>query len=302
MVPAPAAELFRSTAALADAVEELARSRWARVHGDWLGAWQKLIPGLSIAISAAQARAAMDASDAAGQIIDGYGLTPGAAVNAAGFAGWMQPDLSPVQSSLDDALALAPVITARSAAGSAEARLAAGSQIVGTLARTAVSNAARMATSARITGSRYVDGVFWEPAPYCQRCAVILGKHFAYGHDWARHPRCDGQVVPAPESGGPEIDGPDVNDISDLTGAQKQAIDDGADLNQVINSQTGVRGGSRSPRSPLYGNGTKTYAGAGRAKKGEPRKVRLTPKGIYQMAGDNRDMAVDLLRKYGYLA
>lgn len=287
---------------LADATEGLARSRWGRVRGDWLAGWQKSLPDVAGAVSLAQTRAVQAANATADEVLDGWGVPLSPQADPLGFSGWMQPDLSPFTVPLDDAMADAPVIVARQTSGSASRMLGSGSDMVGVLARTAVANAARMAMEARIAGTKHCSGAFWEPAPYCQRCAVIIGKSFALGHEWQRHPRCDGQVIPVPDGRDVPWPGAEESDIADLTQDQKKALSDGGDLNQVINAHSGARGGKRDYRSPLYANGTKTYAGVGRRHNdGTAKKVRLTPKGIYGMAGDDRTMARDLLSKYGYL-
>lgn len=299
---ATVSELYRQVQLLADATEGLARSRWRPGGGDWLAGWQKRLPEVAGAVSMAQSTAAGLANDAADDVLSGYGIPQSPRADPLGFAGWMQPDESPWAVPLVDAMGDAPVIVARRTAGDAGQMLSAGRDMVGVLARTAVANAARMAMEARIAGTKHCSGAFWEPAPYCQRCAVIIGKSFALGHEWQRHPRCDGQVIPVPDGRDVPWPGADESDISDLTLDQKKAINDGGDLNQVINAHSGARGGKRSYRSPLYANGTKTYAGVGRRHNdGTAKKVRLTPKGIYRMAGDDRAMARDLLSKYGYI-
>lgn len=117
--------------------------------------------------------------------------------------------------------------------------------------------------------------------------------------------------------------------------ANAQAIRDGADLGQVVNARRGMasfdssttieganvqRGrygnqmatttGQLDPRqraqngrhggyNPLAPK-SKRYAGVGQFELADV--ARLTPRAIYDLAGDDRDLAVMLLRRYGYLS
>lgn len=151
-------ELYASVQGLADATEALARSRWGWSKGDWLSGWLKRLPEVTGAVSVAQARAVKLANDAADDTLDSWGVARPPLADPLGFSGWMQPDQSPFTVDLADAMGDAPVITARQTAGSAQRMLGAGSDMVGVLARTAVTNAARMAMEARIAGTKHCSG------------------------------------------------------------------------------------------------------------------------------------------------
>lgn len=72
--------------------------------------------------------------------------------------------------------------------------------------------------------------------------------------------------------------------VRGLTEAQRNAIDEGADMAQVVNSRRGMESA-----------GQLTTPEAAR------RRVRLSPEGIYTQADGDRDKALRLLRREGYL-
>lgn len=72
-----------------------------------------------------------------------------------------------------------------------------------------------------------------------------------------------------------------------FTKAGAQAIRDGADLNQVVNSRRGMRAAGTTTEST-------TRFGV------VPGRVRLMPEALYGQAG-SRDEAIQLLMQHGYL-
>ena len=87
-----------------------------------------------------------------------------------------------------------------------------------------------------------------------------------------------------------------AEDVKDLNRWQKQALSEGADWSQVVNSTSGVQRSRGSSRSVLTNSGLQTYYGTGRGG-----QAKLSPKGIYAAAGDNRELALELLRANGYI-
>jgi hypothetical protein len=146
--------------------------------------------------------------------------------------------------------------------------------------------------------------------PCCQRCAVLAGQVFRSNQGFARHPRCDCVHVPTTETdwrdAGVLIG---AEDVKDLTIAQRKAIADGADMNQVINAH---RHGSRSKDLMATTEGVTKRGVAGKrlieqggstrgtGRYSTARTTRLTPKGIYEVAAD-RDEALTLLKQHGYI-
>ena len=155
--------------------------------------------------------------------------------------------------------------------------------------------------------------------PSCQRCAILAGRVYRWSTGFQRHPRCDCVMMPARNTEWARSEGfitspreaYEQGHIKDLTKAQKQAIDDGADIGRVVNAYKGVSTTSKTTRTIVK-----------RAPKGEvtpgtpdllafiPDDVRRrssrvsqaypTPEGIYAQAS-SREEAVALLNKYGYI-
>lgn len=295
MIPQATLRLLERQKRLNAATQALVLREWRKLShsGDWLASWQVLLPRAVAMVSLAQMRAASMGAESVPAVLEEMGDEPGSLhVVPRAFAGWMQPDASPYQVPLAEALLTAPVVRARQFGA-----LESGAWMLSALTQQAVAAAGRGATQAEIASRKDVEAVFVEPGGACQRCAVLVGKRMPYHAEFQRHPRCDGQIMAINLNRPNPVSEFSVDEITDLTRWQRQAIADGADLNQVLNAHS-PRGGGRSPHSPLYANGTRTWAGSGR---GRRKRERLTPKGIYQIAGDDRDMAVTLLRREGYL-
>ncbi|HHU10578.1 MAG TPA: hypothetical protein GXZ60_11275, partial [Intrasporangiaceae bacterium] len=186
-----------------------------------------------------------------------------------------------------------PIVRARQGVGVPATMLAAGRASLEALTQAAVADAARWASGVQAVATTRTVATWYEPAPYCQRCAVLIGKRVKPTTQFVRHPRCDGMVRIMSERDREELPTVTPEQVTDLNRWQRAALDEGADFNQVVNANTAPRGG-RLGGSPLRERGTQTLVGA----RG---KVRLTPKGIYRQAGDDREKAVELLRQYGYL-
>lgn len=122
--------------------------------------------------------------------------------------------------------------------------------------------------------------------PSCARCTVLAGRWYRYSEGFERHENCDCVMVAVGDDPDPRlISNPDQawrdGQITDLTQAEQQALEDGADMGQVVNIRR-------------QGAGLKV---AGRVLE---RGGRLTPEGIYQLASD-RTQALELLQRQGYL-
>ena len=307
-----ASDHYRSQQRLALATIGLVRREWRRMGDDLDRSWSGIAPRVTALVTAAQLGAARDGiayvPDALGQ--QGVKIKPDADVSARVFAG--------VATSLDgltyeplDSLLYGAVIQARTAqVGSLAERLAVGGRRLDLLVHTQVADAARNATAARITATPRVTWTRMVNPPCCQRCAVLAGKVFKSNQGFARHPGCDCRHVPTTETHWRDAGvfiGPE--DVKDLTIAQRKAIADGADMNQVINSH---RAGGRSKDGMTTTEGVTRRGVAGRrlieqggytrgtGLYGTSRAARLTPKGIYEVAKD-RDEALTLLRQHGYL-
>lgn len=296
----------------------LARREWARIDptGDWFAQWSQIAPRLTAVVYAAQIGAATDGSaSVATALLEAKHPEPKLAeVVPAAFAGWVTPSWTG-----EDGVSLAyylltPVATARNATGAAPDMLAAGGKVLESLVQYAVTEAAAHAHDAQVVATRNTYSVFTEPGSMCQRCAALVGKRYKPGTHVKRHPRCDG-VMEARSDAVPFKPEPlDPSRVKDLTIGQREAIDSGADLNQVINAK---RAGAVSG---IYTTEGTTRRGFGyfaiqtrhsAFNKALDRKLpgkryastsvgRLSPETIYRVAKDQADM-VRLLRIYGYI-
>ena len=254
-------------------------------RGDWAGQWAKLMPRVNLIVSAGRVgAAAMGGSSVAEMLAEsGYPEPQDGRVNPSAFAGWAGSGVP-----MDKYLAK-PVMVARQATGSPDEMLSAGGKWLDGLVRTAVTDAGRGGQGVAITATKNAGFIRYEPAPYCQRCAVLVGKFYRWNTGFQRHPRCEAIHIatsarqPEGERFHAEID---VSQIRDLTDAQRKAIEDGADVNRVINAYRAAKAGQRESMA--------TTAELSRGGK------RLTPEAIYSRAA-TREEAIRLLRLNAYL-
>lgn len=205
---------------------------------------------------------------------------------------------------------------------------------LGRLATTLVADAARTATGVGMAARRnvtvYVRSV---GGACCSRCAVLSGRVYRWSDDFKRHPNCLCTMLPTTYADAYGLGEPSPEDlfhegrITDLTRAQTQAINDGADIRQIVNAtqrlglssqssvivrgerlnftlegttKRGVYGGYTNPSG---GYTTRDMGQRGYVKHYIERRAkqgRLTPETIYRVAR-NREDVIRLLKKYGYI-
>jgi hypothetical protein len=141
----------------------------------------------------------------------------------------------------------------------------------------AVDNATRPAVTAYVRSLN---------PPSCGRCAVLAGRVYRYSTSFQRHPKCDCLMTPTTEAIGKDLvtDPTDLAQRGQVRGLSKGdqfAIDNGADLGQVVN----VR---RKEAGLTVGSSVIERAG------------RLTPQGCLSLAPD-RTEALSLLKRFGYI-
>lgn len=188
---------------------------------------------------------------------------------------------------------------------------------------TLVSDAGRSAMGA-FTASRNeeIGHVRTLTPPSCSRCAILAGRFYRWSDGFKRHPRCDCTMMPGRRSAG--LSDPfgafERGEITDLTRAQTKAIEDGADISQVVNADRGTQTVNFAGRRvrvttegttarglafrPLSARGTtqqRFVTGVRPVTRTVARAPRLSPEAIYNVAGENRDEAIRLLRINGYL-
>jgi hypothetical protein len=291
MLPQAASDAYRAQQRLTVATLALTRTAWAQMDFDNLDAsWARVGPKVLTVVTQAQLGAARNGVTYVPDVLDelGQSVSPDGLVSASAFAG-VASDGRP----LGSLLVGAKIHTKES--GSLDSGRAWLDMVAQTMVADAFRQSAGVGTFVR-KGAGYVRAA---NAPCCQRCAVLSGKFSRSDVPFKRHPHCDCINVPTtdPASITTAVIGPD--DVKDLTRAQRKAIGDGADMNQVINSH---RAGSRSKNGLTTTEGATRRGIAGKtlgAARGK-RAARLTPEGIYRIASD-RTEALRLLRQHGYV-
>lgn len=182
--------------------------------------------------------------------------------------------------------------------------------------------------------------------PSCARCAILAGRWYRWSDGFQRHPGCDCVMIPAPRSASlPDPNAafergeigsyrtlPDGSQRfeSGLSRRQARAIEDGADISQVVNARRGMqtvnfagrriqvttegttsrgfafdrliaRGGSRRVDAGFATRVTRNGRETRRVSRTVARAPRLSPEAIYRIAGESREEAIRLLRINGYI-
>lgn len=287
MLPKSLSDHHRAQQRLILATLALVRREWNRMSDDLDASWSVVGPRIATLVSAAQVGAARDGIAYVPDVLEEQGI--GAPVDgtprAPGFVGATSLD-GLTYGSMDDLLYGAVVHARVAPVETLQERLKAGAASLERVVHTQISDAGRMAASTTISATRGAGWVRDVNPPCCQRCAVLAGKFFKSNAGFQRHPRCDCRHVPTTEAKWEDV-GVTIrpDQIRDLTKAQRAAVAEGAEMNQVINSH---RAGTRS------GDLMSTSEGATR------RGRRLTPEGIYKVSS-SRDEVLHRLRVNGYL-
>ena len=310
MIPSSTVAHYKQMQRLQALIVVAAADLWAEaslsdLSGSWAAQVPLLLPVLSgIQVKAASAGAAYGAATMAEQ---GLYEAPKHFVDPAAFGGFASDGRSLA------GLLFAPIPHVKTliAGGMAPSQaLVQGGKFLTTLTRTQVADAGRGAAGVDIAARPKVGYVRMLNPPSCSRCSVLAGKFYRWNAGFSRHPRCDCVHVASTESAinGGKSEGlihdpyeyfkslsPEEQDKT-YTKAGAQAIRDGGDVFQVVNSRRGMKPG-----------GLMTTEGA--TKRGNFRSVagdstggrRMTPEAIYKLNGDNRAAALKDLERYGYI-
>jgi hypothetical protein len=309
---------------------------WAAVdRGNIARSWQQMLPEAVTVAARAQALAADASGGYLDTILREYGLPAEAEgrVRATSLAA-VASDGRPL-----DSLIYQPAITALQTiqrGGTVTQAMAAGAFATDLIVRTQVADAGRVADGVALVAEPNLHGyVRMLNLPSCSRCIILAGKFFEWNAGFERHPACDCVHVPAPEDNLDDLRTNPKKLFESMTEAEQnktftiagaQAIRDGADMNQVVNVRRGAaglapaggrvtaaevkilrggRGMARLQPTTVGGEqvlvsteGTTRRGFAGRRLRGAP---RLMPEQIYKIAGDDRDEALRLLYRNGYL-
>ena len=268
------------------------------LSGSWLRALGSLIPAVAaVQVSAASAGASYGAATLAEQ---GLYEAPRAFVDPRAFGGYAS-DGRALQGLL---YAPVPHVKNLIAGGmSPSAAKVQGGKFLDMLTRTQVADAGRAAAGVDTASRPRVGYVRMLNPPSCSRCSILAGRFYRWNAGFNRHPGCDCVHVASTQGA---IDGAKAeglvhdpyeyfNGLSKAdqdrayTKAGAQAIRDGGDIFQVVNSRRGMK-----PGGLVTTEGTTRRGNFGR------QGARLTPEGIYAQ-GLSREDTLRALERYGYI-
>lgn len=303
-VPAATLAQYKLSQRLQSVAQLKARKAWAQVQVGLISeSWEVLLrnSGLvdqvsSLQLEAATAGASYGARSMAAQ---GQYEAPEAFVNPAGFSG-VAADGRPLSGLL---YAPAPHTKQRIKGGMDPlAAKVSGGKFLELIVKTAVADAGRGAAGVDIATRPATGYVRMLNPPSCSRCSVLAGKFYRWNAGFLRHPGCDCVHVPSKGADAATSEGlihdpyeyfsslSEAEQDKVYTAAGAQAIRDGGDLFQVVNSRRGMK-----PGGLVTTEGTSRRGNFGRG-----RGPRLTPEGIYSQKLP-REQTLKLLERNGYL-
>ena len=297
-----AAEHYLEQVQISSTAAYRAMAMWQMVERDQIAAsWAQMLPNVVQTVTAAQFLAASGSQGYVTSSLDAQGLdAAGADLVPSAFAGRAADGRSLA------GLLSSPVYTALDSirqGASVDRAMGAGLNQLAMLASSTVTDAGRVAdgvgVASRTTRTGYIRML---SPPSCARCAILAGRFYKWNSGFQRHPQCKCIHIPTDENASGDrrtdpyayfksLSGDDQRKL--FTDAGAKAINDGADINQVVNARRGMNAA-----------GMKTNEGT--SKRGYYRgtsgsTVRLTPEAIYKLNGTNRAAALKDLEKYGYI-
>lgn len=317
--PPEAAAAFYSQGQVVTAAVVLAmRNAWRQFDPANIdGSFGQILGQLVAFLAAGQVAVARQAQGYVPQMLGDLGMddgTPQGSVRPVAFIGSSSGLPLPETLNTVRPRALSVASTGGDAAG-------AGLALLEGIAETQIADAARMATSAEIAVRPWVTGYVRMLNPgACDRCVLLAGRFYLWSDGFERHERCKCKHIPASEDVAGDLRTDPDTYFASLTEAQQdkafgkaraQAIRDGADIGQVVNSRSGVSTAQVFGRNVrVTTSGTTSRGAFGRQQRdlakqrGEryrrSRTPRLTPESIYKLAKDRED-AIRLLRFYAYI-
>lgn len=233
------------------------------------GNYRELLTSLSI-LQLLMARRAIRAVEE--QVAEqGLGAAPVAEVLAEAFAGISMYGI-PLQDRIE---------FARHAIGTEDANVL-------RMSLTEISDVSRVVTGVSVTTRPTLEGyVRYLNPPSCSRCVVLAGRVYKWLDGFQRHDNCDCDMIPVesadelPSWATDPMEAFRRGEVTGLSKADTKAVQDGANLAQVVNVRRKAAGLQIAGRVIERGG-------------------RLTPEGIYRLASD-RDQALDLLLRSGYI-
>lgn len=302
-MPAAAVEQYKISQRLQAVAQLRVRRAWAQVQvGLLTQSWEIILRNSAVVdevaalqVDAATSGAAYGAATLAAQ---GAYVAPDSFVNPDAFGGWSSDGRS-LAGALYGAV---PYTKSLIAGGMAPlAAKAKGGAFLEVKVKTEVADAGRSAAGVDIASRAAVGYVRMLNPPSCSRCSVLAGRFYRWNAGFDRHPGCDCIHVPSKGVDAAKSEGlihdpyeyfgslSAVEQDRIYTKAGAQAIRDGSDLFQVVNSRRGMK-----PGGLLTTEGTTKRGNFG---KNGP---RLTPDAIYGK-GLSRAETLRELERYGYI-
>lgn len=317
MIPQPTVQHYRRVQRLQTIAILAATRAWRSVDTEYISeSWSDALPEATAALTLVQGRAATLGASYGADTLASQGLyeAPQEWVDPSGFAGRSSRGF-PLEAALYSA---APHVKSLISGGldSREA-MRRGSSFIGAVAQTQVADAARGAAGVDTFARPNVGYVRMLNPPSCSRCSVLAGRFYKNNAGFLRHPRCDCVHVQTTAAKAATNEGL-IHDPYEYfeslssteqdrlyTKAGAQAIRDGSDLFQVVNSRRGMSYGGVSADGTRRGQlAVDSFTREGTTRRGNFRSLstgqRLTPDAIYAQ-NLTRARTLDLLRDNGYL-
>lgn len=321
--PSSASRHYRRIQRLQALTVAVVRRSWRRMDpgGSWERQYAEQIgPQILAATIAGQVAATRESdayvADVLNELDFGPETEPGvvASDSLAGVAG----DGRPVETLLEGAVGRARSLSQTRAP---EQALADTQSYLDTLTQSLLADAMRAAEDVAMAQRPWVAGfVRMINPPCCSRCALLSGKFYLFSDGFLRHPNCDCYHLPAPADRDKvraliDINSPEryFESLSEaeqnkiFTRAGAEAIREGADIGRTVNARRGMSKAQDTGRLERVRVGgrdiyvtTESTTRRGRLP-GQKRGVRLMPESIFEIAGDDRQEAIRLLRLNGYL-
>jgi hypothetical protein len=302
MVNSLVAQRHQETRAhLADATARAVLAEWSKVSPDAVAReWGRLLPKVTAMVQAGQLHAAEGTQTFMRELLGPLALVRAPAIDPAQFAR-ATPDGRDLMGLL--ARSIPTVLRFVAQGENPRTSLLRGAAFLSLVVRTVIADTGRQADQAAMVSNRNVTGyVRVVHLPACSRCILLAGREYHVSSGFLRHPRCDCTMEPVTREHQPTPISP--KGVFDRMSAAQQrkafgeagakAINDGSDIGSVVNARKAV------DTVQMFGRKVQvTYTNTGSRRKKNP--PRLMPEEIYRLADGDREHAIRLLDKNGYL-
>lgn len=327
MQPQAARDFYATQQRVSQVAANEVRRIWKRRMGDdFDSSWRRIRGPVLDVLLEAQMRMAEESLKYLPRVLDATDLRDRSVYdfNTDSLVG-LASDGRPLETLADQAVTTAK--TTIIGGGSTTQGISAGGDWLHLMAQLQVADVARIGVGIGVTTRTDLGGyVRCLNPPVCQRCAVLGGRVYRWSQGFDRHPRDDCTMTPVKNARWARAEGFVLDPqqalregfIKDLTESQLKAIGEGADLSDVVNAYRGMsttateRGLSQRQLRQIekYGRGPASVAAGQpdllaflpKSVREQRYRARLTPEGIYRLAGNDRAEAIRLLRREGYIS